>query len=224
MQNQCKTAPSKVGSAGQASAPLVVLSRHTLYLFSQYHIRPQPNPQNGPRAPLRGCAAGSTSQATTGRECCALYIRNCRKDSKMLVFVYITPWMEPKVPKVSQRAPKGSQRIPKWSQNPSKIHQNGSQNRHERQGRFWMAKMTLKRIQNGAKRKQNGTQRIQNATKSYQNGTTREPKGDQSESKSCLGRQGRFWEPFWNHFGTILGAILVQIPVTIRKKHHPKII
>ena len=33
MQNQCKTAPSKGGSAAGASAPLVVLSRHTLYLF-----------------------------------------------------------------------------------------------------------------------------------------------------------------------------------------------
>ena len=62
------------------------------------------------------------------------------------------PGWSQRAPKVSQRMPKGSQRAPKWSQNPSTIHQNGSQNRHERQGRFWMAKMAPKRIQNWAKR------------------------------------------------------------------------
>ena len=34
----CKTAPSKWGSAAQASAPLIVLSRYTLLLVSQTHI------------------------------------------------------------------------------------------------------------------------------------------------------------------------------------------
>ena len=32
-ENRCKTAPSRGGSASTASPPLVVLSRHTLYLF-----------------------------------------------------------------------------------------------------------------------------------------------------------------------------------------------
>ena len=55
-------------------------------------------------------------------------------------------------------------------------------------------------------------------------GAKREPKSDQSASQSRLGRQGLFWEPFWNHFEVNLGAIFVQIQVKIRKKHHPKII
>jgi hypothetical protein len=37
-KNRCKTAPSKGGSAAGALAPLVVLSRYTLLLVSQYHI------------------------------------------------------------------------------------------------------------------------------------------------------------------------------------------
>ena len=87
MQNG--TLKRRVGARGVSS--LSSTQSPYLVVVSQYHIpqcavdsyiRPQPNPQNGPSAPLRGCAAGSTSQATTGRACCALYIRNGRKECK----------------------------------------------------------------------------------------------------------------------------------------------
>ena len=66
------------------------------------------------------------------------------------------PGWSQRAPKVSHRTPKGNQRAPKWSQNPSKIHHNGSQNRHERQGRFWMAKW----YQNGSKMDRKGFQNL----------------------------------------------------------------
>jgi hypothetical protein len=47
-------------------------------------------------------------------------------------------------PKGAKSEPKGAKKEPKGA--------NQDQNRHERQGRFWMAKMAPKRIQNGAKR------------------------------------------------------------------------
>ena len=50
-------------------------------------------------------------------------------------------------PKFHQKSIKNR---PKWSQKPLKINQNGSQNRSERQGRFWMPKMVPKWIRNGA--------------------------------------------------------------------------
>ena len=37
----------------------------------------------GTPCPLRAGGGGSTSQATTGRACCALYIRNGRKECKI---------------------------------------------------------------------------------------------------------------------------------------------
>ena len=49
--------------------------------------------------------------------------------------------MEPKGAKSEPKDAKREPKRPEWSQSPSKIHQNGSQNRHERQGRFWMAKI-----------------------------------------------------------------------------------
>ena len=91
MQNG--TLKRRVGGSGVT--PLSSTQSPYLVFVSQYHIphcavdsyiRPQPSPQNGPSAPLRGCAAGSTSQATTGRACCALYIRNGRKECKIQGF------------------------------------------------------------------------------------------------------------------------------------------
>ena len=118
---------------GRGVSPLSSTQSPYLVLVSQYHIpqcavdsyiRPQPNPQNGPSAPLRGCAAGSTSQATTGRACCALYIRKARKDIKYTVFVKVTPWMEPKgaksEPKDAKRESKGAKMEPKSIKNQSK--------------------------------------------------------------------------------------------------------
>ena len=134
MQNG--TLKRRVG--GRIVTPLSSTQSPYLVLVSQYHIpqcavdsyiRPQPNPQNGPSAPLRGCAAGSTSQATTGRACCALYIRNGRKECKINGFRvnHTLDWSQ-RAPKVSQRTPKGSQRAPKWRQNQSKINENCFQN------------------------------------------------------------------------------------------------
>ena len=63
MQNG--TLKRRVGARGLS--PLSSTHSPYLVLVSQYHIlqcavdsyiRPQPNPQNGPSAPLRGCAAG----------------------------------------------------------------------------------------------------------------------------------------------------------------------
>ena len=88
----------------------------------------------------------------------------------------------------------------------------------------WMEPKGAKSQPKGAKSEPKGVKREPKGAKSEPKGAKREPKSDQSASQSRLGRQGRFWEPFWNHFGTILGAILVQIPVKIWKKHHPKII
>ena len=80
------------------------------------------------------------------RHCCEKVAKREPKNARR------EPKESQRKPKGAKSEPKGSQRAPKWKQNPSKIHQNGSQNRHERQGRFWMAKMAPKRIQNGAKR------------------------------------------------------------------------
>ena len=57
-------------------------------------------------------------------------------------------------------------------------------------------------------------------------GAKREPKGDQSASKSRLGRQGRFWEPKRVTAQDILGAILVLFLIIFffinAKFDHPK--
>ena len=65
-------------------------------------------------------------------------------------------------------------------------------------------------------------------------GAKREPKGDQSASKSRLGRQGRFWEPkkecagvsFWINFGAFLvqKALKINANLDVEKnmKFHEK--
>ena len=156
-KNRCKTAPPKGGSAPEASAPLVVLSRHTLYLFLSIIYQTSTQPSKRP---------AGTATRMRGR----IYVASDNRP-RMLWLVYqkrqnrvwntrfsckLHPGWSQRAPKGSQRAPKGSQRTPKWNQNQSKIYQNCSKTDTSAKVDFGWPKWH----QNGSKMERKGLQNL----------------------------------------------------------------
>ena len=122
MQNQCKTAPSKGGSAAEASPPLVVLSRYTLLLVSQTHI----STTNQTLKTARRHRYADARPDLRRKRQPAAHAVPCISETaeKNTVFVEVTPWMEPKgaksEPKDAKREPKNTKMEPKSIKNASK--------------------------------------------------------------------------------------------------------
>ena len=149
-------------------------------------------------------AGGSTSQATTGRACCALYIRNGTSTTNLKI--------KKSDENGAKRVPKGSQRsekVAKWSQKAAKRSQKGPK---------WSQRVP-KGSQRASKRSQRPPKASQRTPKGSQRApkvSQRAPKGSQKVTKVhpkvALGAKVDFWSHFGSHFGANSGKNLEKTP------------